>query len=779
MKRCPTCSSEFAEDALFCQWDGAPLSFEESLPDPYLGQVLMGQVEILGPVGQGGMGTVYRAVQRGFDRTVAVKILHPDLAKNSEVLGRFNREAKIAARLDHPNIVHVHLFGQLPDGNLFLVMEFLDGKSLLDVLRVDGALDVPRALHIAEQICSALGDAHEAGIIHRDLKPENIMLVRRGTDPDFVKVLDFGIAKFIKAEAPGDVHTQAGLVFGTARYISPEGASGDPVDSRSDVYSLGVVLYQMLCGEVPFHSDNPITLLLMHINEAPAPLRSHSRAADVHPAVEAVIMRALEKSPWQRYRDAREFGDALVEAAMHSGVMIARTAAAARRERVVSVAPQRAAAAVAPRPAAQDEEPVGIRTLEGPFGAAAANVEALAAAAAERGPSRQPLPAVATVPATGDHPAAFPATRMQPAVASGASFGSAPTLQATGEVPTQTPSVSMDAIELPSRRAPLVILVVVLLLVGGGAGAALYFRSQTAAPRSGDLVAAAEVALQAGRITSPERDGAADLVRRVLQIDPTNVTALDLRSRIVARLEHDADQARREGRLPAAKDALRLVLELDPTDESARADLQATESVLQAHVPGLPGSRGAGPAPVGDGGIASPAPPPAIIVSIAETAVVGRLVHLTARLSAGGPAPVLAEPHFHIRRRGAADRGIEVPATTGGDAGSFVATHAFARAGTFDVVFQANVPTDRRIEGRLTVAVHASGGGEIFTTGGGGAEVDPGQPPGPIGSDTAPPGPDPGADLGGPIPPDPAIGKRPGRRPPPPTPPPDQGGRWM
>ena len=355
MKRCPTCGSEFADDALYCQWDGAPLAAESAQVDPYLGQVLMDQIEIIEPIGQGGMGTVYRAQQRGFDRTVAVKILHSDLARSPEVLARFHREAKIASRLEHPNIVHVYLFGDLPDGNLFLAMEFLDGQSLLDVLRRGGALEVGRAIHIALQICGALGEAHEAGIIHRDLKPENIMLVRRGDDPDFVKVLDFGIAKFVTSEA-GDVHTQQGLVFGTARYISPEGASGDPVDARSDVYSLGVVMYQMMCGEVPFHSENPISLLLMHINDKPPPLRSKPRAARVPPAIEEVVMRALAKKPADRYTNAREFGLALADAAARSSVALPTRGSVGPRGR--SRSPARDAARA--RPAAGGA-PIGAR----------------------------------------------------------------------------------------------------------------------------------------------------------------------------------------------------------------------------------------------------------------------------------------------------------------------------------------------------------------------------------------------------------------------------------
>src|SRR3954469_19826887 len=195
--------------------------------DPYLGQEISGHIEIRQLVGIGAMGRVYRAFQKGIDRDVAVKILHRELSANAQLVSRFTREAKVASRLQHPNVVQVLLAGQLPDRALYMVMEYLDGLSLQSALAAaSGALPLVRALHIALQLCEAVGEAHAQGIVHRDLKPENVMLVRRGSDPDFVKVLDFGIARLDWADRSGSLATQAGLIFGTARYISPEGAEG-------------------------------------------------------------------------------------------------------------------------------------------------------------------------------------------------------------------------------------------------------------------------------------------------------------------------------------------------------------------------------------------------------------------------------------------------------------------------------------------------------------------------------------------------------------------------
>jgi serine/threonine protein kinase len=265
------------------------------------------------------MGRVYRAHQRGIDRDVAVKVLHRELTSNQALVARFDREAKVASRLAHPNVVHVLLVGQLPDGAMYIVMEYLDGLSLQSALSAaDGAMPLPRALHVALQLCDAAGEGHARGIVHRDLKPENVMLVLRADDPDFVKVLDFGIARVHWGEPA--MATAAGLVFGTARYISPEGAQGEQVTPAGDVYAIATMLYQMLSGRTPFNAEQAVAVLVQQIHDAPPPLRSLERSAYVPEAIAAVIMKNLSKRPEDRAPDARAFGRALLEAAITSGL---------------------------------------------------------------------------------------------------------------------------------------------------------------------------------------------------------------------------------------------------------------------------------------------------------------------------------------------------------------------------------------------------------------------------------------------------------------------------
>jgi len=272
------------------------------------------------------MGRVYRAFQRGIERDVAVKMLHRELSANSTLIGRFLREAKIASRLTHPNVVQVLMSGQLPAGakdsttgnELYIVMEYLDGISLLSGLAAcDGAMPLPRALHIVLQICDAVGEAHAQRIVHRDLKPENVMLVRRGDDTDFVKVLDFGIARFNWGEESA---TQAGLIFGTARYISPEGSQGETVGPQGDVYAVATILFQCLAGRTPFDSDSPVALLMQHAHEPAPHINSIPRASYVPAPIADAITRNLAKSPQERSPDARTFGRELVEAAKAAGM---------------------------------------------------------------------------------------------------------------------------------------------------------------------------------------------------------------------------------------------------------------------------------------------------------------------------------------------------------------------------------------------------------------------------------------------------------------------------
>lgn len=321
-KLCPICGLRYDAAAAFCQKDGARLAAEGSV-DPFLGEVLLGQFRIDEAIGAGGMGTVYRAHQMNLHRDVAVKILHPELTKNPDAVRRFHREAKVATSLEHPNLVRVFLFGELPDnGGLYLVMEHLEGRSLQELMRQEGALPLSRALHLSAQLCEAIGAAHAKGIVHRDVKPENIIVLPRHGDPDFVKVLDFGIARLLWDEQS---HlTQSGVIFGTARYISPEGAAGEFTDARSDVYSIGVLIYQLMTGVTPFDAKSPVTMLMKHVNETAPDLRTMGHGHSVPAPIADVVMRSLAKNPDARYDTASAFGEALAAAADASAVALPR-----------------------------------------------------------------------------------------------------------------------------------------------------------------------------------------------------------------------------------------------------------------------------------------------------------------------------------------------------------------------------------------------------------------------------------------------------------------------
>src|SRR5688572_23249870 len=229
--------------------------------DPFIGrEILGGQFKVLQKIGTGGMGAVYKASQPEMNRMVAVKILHPKLTNRQDLASRFRREARAMSHLSHPNTVRVFLYGELEDGSLYIVMEYLDGKNLNQTVRSEGPMAMERALPILIQSCGALEEAHRAGIIHRDLKPENIFLSQQGGIRDFAKVLDFGLAKVTEREMrPGSVIlTQEGMVFGTPELMRPEQAQGKTLTPASDIYSLAVILYEVLTGKLPFDAKNPM-----------------------------------------------------------------------------------------------------------------------------------------------------------------------------------------------------------------------------------------------------------------------------------------------------------------------------------------------------------------------------------------------------------------------------------------------------------------------------------------------------------------------------------------
>jgi tRNA A-37 threonylcarbamoyl transferase component Bud32 len=283
--------------------------------DPLVGTLIGDRYRVLAPLGRGGMGTVYRVEHLMMKKELALKLLHPELGRLDEVAKRFEREAEAAARLDHPNIITVTDFGRTPDGMLFLVMELLSGPSLGQVLRPDGEHGQPlpseRAIHIMKQVLRALELAHASGIIHRDLKPENIVLIERDGDPDFVKLLDFGIAKITHGQSATESLTQAGVVFGTPEYLSPEQAMGEEADGRADLYAAGVLFYEMLTGRRPFIAASKVEVLSMHLTREPDPMHKVAPDAQIAPALERVVEQAMAKKRAERFPTAGAFLAAL------------------------------------------------------------------------------------------------------------------------------------------------------------------------------------------------------------------------------------------------------------------------------------------------------------------------------------------------------------------------------------------------------------------------------------------------------------------------------------
>jgi eukaryotic-like serine/threonine-protein kinase len=282
--------------------------------DPNIGRdILGGQFQILQKIGSGGMGSVYKAAQPAMNRMVAVKILHPKLANRKDLVSRFRREARAMSHLTHPNTVKVLLYGELEDGSLYIVMEYLEGKNLNQSVRKDGPMAADRAVPIMIQVCGALQEAHAQGIVHRDLKPENIFLSSNGGLRDFPKVLDFGLAKVTERELrPGSVMlTQEGMVFGTPEFMSPEQAQGKTLDARSDIYSLAVILYEMLTGKLPFEARTPMEYIQHHITKPPLHLDTRVPGKTFPSNLGDVLAKALEKRPEDRYATAAHFAEAL------------------------------------------------------------------------------------------------------------------------------------------------------------------------------------------------------------------------------------------------------------------------------------------------------------------------------------------------------------------------------------------------------------------------------------------------------------------------------------
>jgi serine/threonine protein kinase len=312
MKTCPNCGKHYEDTNTLCPHDGAVL--KRSGEDRLVGQLLAGKYRVEARLAEGGMGCVYRATHILMEKKVAVKVLHPALSADDKIVARFTREAKAASRISHPHALTVTDFGESDEGVVFLVMEYIDGSTLKEVIRSEGRLPLGRVVEIVRQVSGALQAAHEQGVVHRDLKSDNIMLIVTG-EGDWAKVLDFGIAKITDAMGATDPGlTAPNLIIGTPQYMSPEQcAQSSEIDQRSDIYSLGVILFEMLAGHVPFTGDSPTAIMMKHMQEPAPPIREERR--DLPAEVGRVVARALAKSPEERFQTAPELYEALALAA--------------------------------------------------------------------------------------------------------------------------------------------------------------------------------------------------------------------------------------------------------------------------------------------------------------------------------------------------------------------------------------------------------------------------------------------------------------------------------
>ena len=317
VKACPTCLNRFSRDAAFCPFDGVKLEAApfDPLADPLIGTRVDGRYDVVSILGEGGMGRIYQVRHAALDRAFAMKVLRPELAREADLAARFILEAKATASVKHPNVVQITDFGHLPDGVPFFVMELLVGHTLGEVIKAGGPISAARAVRILRKVAGALAAAHAAGVVHRDLKPDNVFLVGGARDliapgdPERarslalvsygadVRVVDFGAAKIVGSSRV----TRAGVVFGTPHYMSPEQASGQGVDHRADIYSLGVIMYEMFTGRVPFEADTYMGVLTQHMFVQPVPPSQAPDASNELGPLEEITLKCLEKKPDDRF----------------------------------------------------------------------------------------------------------------------------------------------------------------------------------------------------------------------------------------------------------------------------------------------------------------------------------------------------------------------------------------------------------------------------------------------------------------------------------------------
>ncbi|MEO6529067.1 MAG: protein kinase [Gemmatimonadaceae bacterium] len=308
LKLCPTCGTEYPANERFCPKDGTALRSQGGGTD-LVGSIIADRYHVLKKLGEGGMGQVYLAEHVKMGRKSAVKVMNPGMVQDADAISRFNREASNASRINHQHVAGIYDFGETAEGLIYLAMEYVEGEPLTALVSRSGALPPARAAELTRQTGEALSVAHDMGIVHRDLKPDNIMITRSRDGTDCVKVVDFGIAKAANVEA--QKVTRTGLVVGTPEYMSPEQLAGDPLDGRSDVYSLGLVAFNMLTGQLPFPSETVQESMIMRLTDRPRRLGEMRPETDWPAEVQAVMDHALERDTSARYASASEFGRAL------------------------------------------------------------------------------------------------------------------------------------------------------------------------------------------------------------------------------------------------------------------------------------------------------------------------------------------------------------------------------------------------------------------------------------------------------------------------------------
>jgi len=334
---CQQCASEYDVPARFCghcgtSLPGAPEAEPDARDDPWIGQIVDRRYRVVSRVGAGGMGMVYKVEHMQLAKVAAMKVLHPEMARDAEAVRRFRTEAQAVSRLDHPNIVQTFDFGQW-DEALYLVMEYLKGDDLAIIMKREGPLPFPRAARLFVQICSALTEAHESGVIHRDLKPENIVVIPRRDGTETAKVLDFGLAK-LRERTEVSMATSGNQVIGTPYYMSPEQVRSEPLDVRTDIYSLGATFYRVLTGTPPFQATTPVGVLTKHVTDPLEPPRARAPQLNLPPVADAILSRAMAKAREDRYPTAADVKRALEAALAELGAPVgaagARTSGAAR-----------------------------------------------------------------------------------------------------------------------------------------------------------------------------------------------------------------------------------------------------------------------------------------------------------------------------------------------------------------------------------------------------------------------------------------------------------------